>query len=1162
MTKFLSDQAGIQYDAPQDKSESSSPERGNAVIFGNFKRGRYDKPMKITLENMRAKLGFDPWNAQYQAIEDLLKINSGGHVWVQRLSEAAPELPAIPEPEPEPQEQIYKKFLFVMNYNPNATIGARSFNISVGGQTYNDFPSSLYTQDAEDYLTDPIVSEKIAALANDGFTILAQAFLVSYVGNLSETELIFDVNPANQNQYQLIGVTDFDANNPQPNWPVTPENNGFKLNIKQTVIASIDFYFQTNSFGFHSITGIIATGTVSDVEIGQNVEITITSPTDSTKTLTIQTPVLSDSTFDTTIDISSIYTDADAGYSFSGTAKVVSIDGETLTDSHSFSIQQGLAITSVSGAGPETIINGETVNVPANSTVTLTAEKASTNSFAFAGYAPTSVAVVNEDGTYSEKIDTSGAIGKINLTAKVGNKTATASTSNPCLEFGSRKILFKDADYTYSHLMLSNGDILLYSGYGDFAALAYVGNTVKGFTPLNLPTELKALTSVILVEDKLVLNGRKTGASVTNQPAVYMQNGDKWDEIILPFSTTTSGFIRTLKYFNGFMFALTSTGTFYISKDLGKNWVTDNVVTTKYSSFDESIIEYIGNTYYCYNYNNLCTSTDGENWVKQDEPYTNYSAKAMFAIGNDAFIFYNDSKIYKSSDGGVTWTNVQSVEKSSIEQMPNFLQLEDRLQIYTALYILETLDNGETWQFKTRVDSSNRFFSVAYANSAIYALFGSLDSSTGINTSVYIKKSVDNGETWASAPEFSDFSNATKSNLIIFDEPNNKLLINGADTLMTVYDFTTGVYSKTVINGGKASPTIRATSTDGNTIVVACSGGGTRTFTNLNAGIDNIQHHFEPPVLITTPSYISYTNGKFIVLTTFYTNSGNYNTVISSSDDGITWSHSPVIKNDADLRGNGTGRIVYLNGNYITTGTSIISILTSPDAKNWTEKRLNYSQKATLQHGNRLIAAYLSNTFYESLDGFTWTTYKVNGLDSSGYSDSVLKKVGNKLITFKSNYLSYSDDGINWVSMQLFSGTIYDLVYIESINLWILQIGSNYYYTHDIADFANATKALSDMKLDKLKKPMQQGDYIIQMQDGSTSGEYGPQAYIYQYKDNAFKALMLTLFDEQYISKPYNPIGVALQSDGSIIQIYDTAVSMSSLRNSNLAAVFKPFIKA
>lgn len=85
VTKVLGNQTGIQHQGVQDKSEADPRDALLNVVFtGNFKRGRMDRPFKVTPHDYRAKLGHDPENQAYSAIEDALT-DGAPFVWVQRV---------------------------------------------------------------------------------------------------------------------------------------------------------------------------------------------------------------------------------------------------------------------------------------------------------------------------------------------------------------------------------------------------------------------------------------------------------------------------------------------------------------------------------------------------------------------------------------------------------------------------------------------------------------------------------------------------------------------------------------------------------------------------------------------------------------------------------------------------------------------------------------------------------------------------------------------------------------------------------------------------------------------------------------------------------------------------------------------------------------------
>ncbi len=88
VTKTLGEQSGIQYQGVQDKSEADPRDTLiNTYFAGQFKHGPFNKPFKVTRENIRAKLGYDPDNLVYQAIEDCLA-QGVPFVWVMRTAKA------------------------------------------------------------------------------------------------------------------------------------------------------------------------------------------------------------------------------------------------------------------------------------------------------------------------------------------------------------------------------------------------------------------------------------------------------------------------------------------------------------------------------------------------------------------------------------------------------------------------------------------------------------------------------------------------------------------------------------------------------------------------------------------------------------------------------------------------------------------------------------------------------------------------------------------------------------------------------------------------------------------------------------------------------------------------------------------------------------------
>ena len=85
--KLLGEAVGIQFTGTRDET-GTNPILGltDGLIVGQFRRGRTDKPMRITQQNIRAELGHDKESVFYQAVQAAL--DQFPFVWVLRVGVA------------------------------------------------------------------------------------------------------------------------------------------------------------------------------------------------------------------------------------------------------------------------------------------------------------------------------------------------------------------------------------------------------------------------------------------------------------------------------------------------------------------------------------------------------------------------------------------------------------------------------------------------------------------------------------------------------------------------------------------------------------------------------------------------------------------------------------------------------------------------------------------------------------------------------------------------------------------------------------------------------------------------------------------------------------------------------------------------------------------
>lgn len=72
ITEYLENEAGIQNNGVTILNDQKIELQVSGLVIGQFKRGRFDKPMTITSANVRGTLGHDPRNPWYKIVVDAI----------------------------------------------------------------------------------------------------------------------------------------------------------------------------------------------------------------------------------------------------------------------------------------------------------------------------------------------------------------------------------------------------------------------------------------------------------------------------------------------------------------------------------------------------------------------------------------------------------------------------------------------------------------------------------------------------------------------------------------------------------------------------------------------------------------------------------------------------------------------------------------------------------------------------------------------------------------------------------------------------------------------------------------------------------------------------------------------------------------------------------
>lgn len=72
LTENLANESGVQYNGIKESDSETETYPIQGLMVGKFRRGRFDKPMTITKQNIRGLLGHDFQNPYYRMVQDVL----------------------------------------------------------------------------------------------------------------------------------------------------------------------------------------------------------------------------------------------------------------------------------------------------------------------------------------------------------------------------------------------------------------------------------------------------------------------------------------------------------------------------------------------------------------------------------------------------------------------------------------------------------------------------------------------------------------------------------------------------------------------------------------------------------------------------------------------------------------------------------------------------------------------------------------------------------------------------------------------------------------------------------------------------------------------------------------------------------------------------------
>ena len=211
-----------------------------------------------------------------------------------------------------------------------------------------------------------------------------------------------------------------------------------------------------------------------------------------------------------------------------------------------------------------------------------------------------------------------------------------------------------------------------------------------------------------------------TDVYVADVGHIYLSSdeGQTWQQTTL----STFATVRNIGKYEDYIYATTSNGRYYITRDKGSIWTM--VKNEESSDFINDLYIANGNILMSTDEGVYQSKDDGITWNSNNTGIKSIWIRAMAANNEYLFAGSAGQGVFRSNDNGETWQAMNNgLESSNSKWIENLIVIDDSIYVGTTNGIFSSVDNGETWESKFE-STNNESLSYLHYKDGLFVILG------------------------------------------------------------------------------------------------------------------------------------------------------------------------------------------------------------------------------------------------------------------------------------------------------------------------------------------------------------------------------------------------------------------------------------------------------